>query len=94
MSGKSHNTPTELVDPDDAPELTEEFFEKGTPMIGDREVSFEEFARAAKKAVPINKIPVMIHFDADILDAFRATGEGWQDRMNGALREWMMLNLR
>ncbi|WLI91208.1 BrnA antitoxin family protein [Massilia sp. R2A-15] len=94
MSGKLRNSPTEWVDPDDAPELTAEFFDKGTPMIGDREVSFEEFARAARKAVPIDKIPVMVHIDVDILDAFRATGDGWQDRMNQAMREWMILNLR
>ena len=91
MVSKPEN-PVEWVDPDDGPELTAEFFEKGTPMIGDREVSFEEFARAAKKAVPLNKIPVTVHFDADILDAFRATGDGWQDRMNQALRAWMILN--
>jgi uncharacterized protein (DUF4415 family) len=93
MSAKLHSTPTEWVDPDDAPELTAEFFEKGTPMIGGREVTFEEFARAAKQAIPINKIPITIHFDADILAAFRATGDGWENRMNNALREWMKADL-
>jgi uncharacterized protein (DUF4415 family) len=24
--------------------------------------------------------------DADVLDAFKSTGQGWQTRMNGALR--------
>jgi len=28
-------------------------------------------------------------FDTDILDAFRATGKGWQTRMNDALKEWL-----
>jgi uncharacterized protein (DUF4415 family) len=92
MNGKSHNTPAEWVDPDDAPELTAEFFEKGTPMIGGKQVTFEEFARAAKEAVPINKIPITIHVDADLLAAFRATGEGWQNRMNDALRDWLKSN--
>jgi len=27
--------------------------------------------------------------DADVLEAFRATGKGWQTRMNAALREWL-----
>lgn len=32
---------------------------------------------------------VAIEYDADILDAFRATGEGWQARMNDALRTYL-----
>ena len=39
------------IDPDDAPELTEEFFEQATPMIGDKVVSKDEFKRAAKTAL-------------------------------------------
>ena len=27
--------------------------------------------------------------DADVLDAFKASGEGWRSRMNEALREWL-----
>lgn len=43
--------PAEWVDPDDAAELTDEFFEKATPMIGDRVVTFEAFAAAAQEAL-------------------------------------------
>ncbi len=32
---------------------------------------------------------VSIRYDADILEAFRGTGEGWQSRMNDALRDWL-----
>jgi len=35
------------------------------------------------------KEEVSIYFDADILAAFRATGEGWQQRINDALRDWL-----
>lgn len=28
-------------------------------------------------------------FDAEVLAAFRATGKGWQTRMNEALRDWL-----
>ena len=28
-------------------------------------------------------------FDAEIVDACKATGEGWQTRMNDALKEWL-----
>jgi uncharacterized protein (DUF4415 family) len=30
-----------------------------------------------------------VRFDREVIDAFRATGRGWQTRMNQALREWL-----
>lgn len=39
--------------------------------------------RSAHKKVPTN-----VRYDADVVEAFKATGEGWQTRMNNALREW------
>ncbi|QEZ43285.1 BrnA antitoxin family protein [Cupriavidus oxalaticus] len=32
---------------------------------------------------------VSIRYDAEVLEAFRASGEGWQTRMNSALKEWL-----
>jgi hypothetical protein len=37
----------ELIDPDDAPELTDEFFDNAIYMIGDQVVSEKEFRDAA-----------------------------------------------
>jgi uncharacterized protein (DUF4415 family) len=34
-----------------------------------------------------------MHFDADILAAFRATGDDWENRMNEALRDGVKANL-
>ncbi len=39
------------------------------------------------KAVP--KQPTTIRFDADVLAALKATGKGWQTRVNEAMREWV-----
>ena len=33
------------------------------------------------------KVPLNLRIDADVLAAFRATGDGWQTRMNDALRD-------
>jgi len=30
-----------------------------------------------------------IRFDRDVLEVFRASGPGWQTRMNAALRDWL-----
>jgi uncharacterized protein (DUF4415 family) len=35
------------------------------------------------------KEQVAIRFDRDVLTAFRASGAGWQTRMNAALKEWL-----
>ena len=35
------------------------------------------------------KVQVAIRFDRDVLDALRATGKGWQTRVNDAMREWI-----
>lgn len=37
------------------------------------------------------KIALTIRYDAEIIESFRATGPGWQTRMNSALREWLTL---
>jgi uncharacterized protein (DUF4415 family) len=96
MNAKLPNTPSEWVDPDDAPELTDEFFARGVWQIGERVVSAEEGRAAARAALsrgrpklPSPKRSVTVRYDADIIDAFKATGQGWQTRMNAALREWL-----
>jgi uncharacterized protein (DUF4415 family) len=43
--------------------------------------------RGAQKT-PV-KVPTTIRFDADILAALKASGKGWQTRVNEAVREWL-----
>lgn len=35
------------------------------------------------------KIPTTIRFDADVLTALKASGKGWQTRVNEAVRDWL-----
>ncbi len=35
------------------------------------------------------KVFTAIRLDADLVAAFKATGKGWQTRINAALREWL-----
>ena len=32
---------------------------------------------------------VSVRYDTEVLDAFRKSGEGWQTRMNDALKDWL-----
>lgn len=92
MKEKSPDTPQSWHDPDDAPELTDEFFRKGVWRIGEKTVSRAEAQtaiRAGRPRTPSPKQPLTVRYDADVIAAFKATGKGWQTRMNDALREWL-----
>jgi uncharacterized protein (DUF4415 family) len=94
MNAKSKSSPNIWLDADDAPELTDEFFEKGVWRIGDKLVTRDEARAAAgnrrgRPAGSGTKVSTTIRFDADVLEAFKATGDGWQTRMNDVLKEWL-----
>jgi len=35
------------------------------------------------------KVPTTIRFDADVLAELKASGRGWQTRVNDAVRDWL-----
>jgi uncharacterized protein (DUF4415 family) len=83
------NTPTEY---EEISELTGDDLARGVPHIGRRAVTWEEFeaSRTRKIGRPRSenpKEPVNLRLDADVLAYFRATGHGWQSRINAALRK-------
>ncbi|QGZ64885.1 BrnA antitoxin family protein [Paraburkholderia acidisoli] len=82
MNVKLRTSPETAVDPDDAPELTEEWFEQADFYIGDKLI------RRGRPAGS-NKTPTTIRLDDDILEAFKATGPRWQSRLNAAVRDWL-----
>lgn len=83
MNAKKHAMPTGLIDPDDAPELTDEFFERADEYIGDKLV------RRGRPKAESSKLALTVRYDAEVVEAFRATGSGWQTRMNAALKDWL-----
>lgn len=83
MNASKHAMPTEWIDPDDAPELTEEFFERADEYVGDKLV------RRGRPKAGSTKLALTVRYDADVVEAFKATGKGWQTRMNAALKDWL-----
>lgn len=72
---------------DKNPEWTKEDFEKAlsfSELPPDLQNAFRRFRGPQKKPT---KIQTTIRLDEDILLALRATGKGWQTRVNDALRE-------
>ncbi len=41
-----------------------------------------------RPALEVTKVATNLRLDPDLLDAFKATGPGWQTQINQALREW------
>jgi uncharacterized protein (DUF4415 family) len=75
----------ELVD-DDLPELDDDFFARARPAA---EVMGEAFMERARKAgrpkAVAPKEPVTIRLDAAVAQRLRASGKGWQTRVNDQL---------
>jgi uncharacterized protein (DUF4415 family) len=85
MPAKRRTTESNWTDPDDAPRLTREWFEAAEIREGDRLIRAARPIGRPKKAEA--KEAVNIRLDPDILAHFRATGPGWQSRINDALRK-------
>ena len=68
------------VDPDDAPEWTQEMFEQADLYHGDKLISRGRPPSANPKHA------LKLRIDADVVEYFRATGPGWQTRINDTLR--------
>ncbi len=83
MSGKDENTQSDWVDPDDAPELTREWFEQADIHHNGVLISRGRPAGSGRKKA------ITVRFDTDLIEQFRARGKGWQTAMNDALREWL-----
>jgi uncharacterized protein (DUF4415 family) len=68
------------VDPDDAPEWTNEMFERADLYHGDKLI------RRGRPPSANRKQALKLRIDPDVIEHFRATGPGWQTRINDALR--------
>lgn len=51
-----------------------------------------ELPRRGRPRSPNKKVPVTLRVDATVLETFKATGRGWQTRMNEALAQWAATN--
>jgi uncharacterized protein (DUF4415 family) len=81
---------------EDIPEITDEMIARGTWKIGGREVSRAEgeaaFRAAARRGRPAGsgtKTAIKLRVDSDVVAAFKASGKGWQTRMNEVLRDYV-----
>lgn len=63
--------------------------EDDTPEWTDAEAAQARVVRRGRPPSASPKQPTALRLDADVLARLRATGPGWQSRVNQALREWL-----
>jgi uncharacterized protein (DUF4415 family) len=85
---------SDWLDPDDAPELTEEFFRHAEIAIGGKVIrpatgylGPNGVVRGRPPARGVAKRQVTLRLDPDVIERFREGGPGWQGRINEALRK-------
>ena len=81
MSGNEQHITPAWIDPDDAPELTADWFAAADLRDG---------AKLIRRGRPRSANPkqaVSLRLDAEVVDWFRNTGTGWQTRINEELRK-------
>lgn len=79
---------TEWDEVSDNPEWTEEDFKNARPFAEVFPDLAESIRRArGRPAIEAPKRQISLRLDPDVIDAFKATGKGWQGRINDALRK-------
>jgi uncharacterized protein (DUF4415 family) len=71
----------EWTDPDDAPEVTDDMLDRATIVKGGKVIQ-----RGRPRLGDRAKQTVTIRLDADVVDAYRSLGRGWQTTLNADLR--------
>lgn len=70
-------TAAALADPDAVPFTDAEWFE-AKPLV-----------RRGRPLGSGSKTQVTLRLDVEVVEKFRATGDGWQTRINDALKSWV-----
>jgi uncharacterized protein (DUF4415 family) len=99
MNVKIKNIPSEWVDPDDAPELTDEDLARAVWRVGGVAVSEKEGREVFAKRLrgrpvgSVSKSPkklTTIRLSAEVIEQFKAAGAGWQTKIDLALKDWLL----
>ena len=77
---------TELID-DENPEWTEVDVNRAVAFTGLPE-SLQAKLRGRPKAA-ITKERITIRLSQDVVEQFRSSGDGWQTRVDAALKDWL-----
>lgn len=68
---------------EELPELADAFFDRADMYEGGRLV------RRGRPKAPQRKVLLSVRYSPEVVEYFRSTGDGWQVRMDAALKEWI-----
>lgn len=80
MSVKSKSSRRISRDPDDAPEITEEWIAGASLYHG------KKLVRRGRPPAQVHKVSTTLRLSPEVLKHFRASGPGWQTRIDQALK--------
>lgn len=89
MTERKESTTQQWIDPDEAPEWTDEVFDRAEIRRGDQ-VLKSASGTLTKRGRPKSerpKVQVTLRLDPEVVERFRASGPGWQGRINEALKK-------
>src|SRR5271155_4974903 len=92
MPGKKRGSRPGWVDPDAAPEWTQEQFDRAEMAVGAEVVSPANGTLTRPRGRPKKvdaKVHIHIRLSPQVLGHFRATGRGWQTRIDEVLGKWV-----
>ena len=85
----------ELID-EENPEWTAADFRRAQPaalvlpeLFGERKAAEMLQPKRGRPVSANPKAHVNLRLDAEVVEAFRASGDGWQTRLNAALKDWL-----
>jgi uncharacterized protein (DUF4415 family) len=89
MQKKLNDAEEPWIDPDDAPEWTEEMFRRAAIYHGDKLIrpASGTLTKPGRPKSADPKQQVTLRLDSIVLDKFRAMGPRWQSRINAELRK-------
>ena len=83
MNAKLPKLAQPWIDQDDAPEITTAWVAGADLYVGDKVV------RRGRPPQSSTQVLTTLRLDPDVVAGLRATGSGWQTRVNDAMREWL-----
>ena len=83
MNVKLKNISKDWVDPDEAPELDEQWFRDAHVYVGDTLIK----RGVGRPPIQNAKEMLSLRLDSDILEKLRASGKGWQTRLSKHIKE-------
>ena len=83
MNAKLKKSAQPWTDPDNAPDITTAWVASADLYVG------EKLVRRGRPPKSNTKVLTTLRLDPDVVAGLRATGSGWQTRVNDAMREWL-----